>query len=151
MAGNAAQEILQAFGRAVGLDDLAFDDGGHCALAIDDKTVINIEHDAPHDRLLLYSLIGTPEGDLSAAYGEVLRANYLGIETRGPTFGLRPEDGALVLSQFLPLAALDLPTFEAALQNFVGVAEDWTGRLPALGVEPPPAASPSPGSLRDLA
>lgn len=151
MAGNAAQDILQAFGRAVGLDDLAFDEGGHCALAIDDKTVINIEHDAPRERLLLYSLIGTPDGDLSAAYGAILQANYLGIETRGPTFGLRPDDGSLVLSQFLPIATLDLPTFETALQNFVGVTEDWTGRLPALGAAAPVAASPAPGSLRDLA
>ena len=147
MAGNAAQDILQAFGRAVGLDDLAFDGGGHCALAIDDKTVINIEHDAPRERLLLYSLIGTPVGDLSAAYGAILQANYLGIETRGPTFGLRPDDDALVLSQYLPLATLDLPTFEAALQNFVGVTEDWSARLPGLGA---PASEPAPSPLGSL-
>ena len=145
MTRDPAQAVLQAFGRQIGIDGLAFEDG-HCALAID-RTMINIEHDAPRERLLLYSLIGMPGGDLAAAYGAILRASYLGVETKGPTFGLRPEDGALVLSQFLPVASLDAPTFEAALQNF-SVTEDWTSRLPGLGrVEPVRAHSPV-GSLR---
>ena len=142
---NSAQEILGAFARQVGIDDLAFEDG-HCALAID-KIVINIEHDAPRDRLLLYSLIGMPGGDLAASYRAILRANYLGVETKGTTLGLRPDDGALVLSQFLP-ATVDLPGFEATLQNFLEVTEAWTARLPELGAAAP-ASSPSPaGSLR---
>jgi len=144
MANDPAQAVLEAFGRQVGID-LAFEDG-HCALAID-KIVINIEHDRPRDRLLIYSLIGTPGGDLAVAYGAILQANYLGVGTKGPSFGLRPDDSALVLSQFLP-ASVELPVFEATLQNFVEVTEQWTMRLPELGVAEP-ASSPSPaGSLR---
>jgi hypothetical protein len=147
MATDTAQAVLESFGRQVGIEGLGFDEGGHCALAIDDKTVVNIEHDVPRERLLLYSLIGAPGGDLAAAYGAILRANYLGVETRGPTFGLRPDDDALVLSQYLPLVTLDLPTFEAALQNFVGVTEDWSARLPGLGA---PASEPAPSPLGSL-
>ena len=148
MAGNVAQAVLEAFGRQVGLEGLGFDDDGFCVLAIDDKTVINIEHDAPRERLLLYSLIGTPAGDLAAAYGVILRANYLGVETKGPTFGLRPADGALVLSQFLPLATLDPPSFESALQNFVEVTESWSAGLPKLGVAESAAPASPIGALR---
>jgi Tir chaperone protein (CesT) family len=130
MANDPAQAVLEAFGRQVGID-LAFEDG-HCALAID-KIVINIEHDRPRDRLLIYSLIGTPGGDLAVAYGAILQANYLGVGTKGPSF--------------LP-ASVELPVFEATLQNFVEVTEQWTMRLPELGVAEP-ASSPSPaGSLR---
>jgi hypothetical protein len=83
--------------------------------------------------LLLYSLIGRPVGNPAAVYKALLRAQYLGVESGGMTFGLRPGDDAVVLSRGLDLATLDVATFQAALQAFVDTAEAWMARLPGLG------------------
>jgi hypothetical protein len=126
------QQLLASFGREVGLSDLAFDDEGHCVLGIDD-VVVNLEYDQSAGRLLLYSHIGRPSGDLAAVHASLLRASYLGGGTAGLTFGLRPTDDAVVISRWLETAVLDPPMFQAALQVFVDTAEAWTARLPELG------------------
>ena len=131
MSGRA-QAVLTEFAWTVGLDDLAFDADGHCVLGID-AVIVNLERDEEGGMVVLYSVIGRPGGDATAVHRALLRAQYLGVETRGMTFGLRPEDDAVVLSRALDLATLDVASFQAALQAFVDMAEAWTARLPELG------------------
>lgn len=147
-AGDGMQELLAMFGRHIGLAGLAFDERGHCVLGIDD-VVVNLEYDQPGGRLLVYGLIGRPEGDLADVYAALLRANYLGMAGTGMSLGLRPDDDGVVLSRWLDAALLDLPAFEAALQAFVDTAEAWTARLAGLGTEASAGHPlPMPGGLR---
>jgi hypothetical protein len=41
----------------------------------------------------------------------------------------------IVLSLFVPLASLDLRGFTRTVEGFITVAEQWTARMPHLGVE----------------
>ena len=147
-AGGGMQGLLAAFGRQVGLDDLAFGEDGHCVLAID-GVIVNLECDERRGLLLIYAALGMPDGDLAAVHAALLHANYLGIETNGMTLALRPQDNMLVMSRWLDTRPLDLQDFEAALQAFVDTAEAWTARLPGLGAGVAAASgSPAPGALR---
>jgi hypothetical protein len=131
-----AQAVLAEFGRTVGLDDPTFDADGHCVLGID-AVIVNLERDEEGGVLLLYSLIGRPVGNPAAVYAALLRAQYLGVESGGMTFGLRPGDDAVVMSRGLDLATLDVATFQSVLQAFVDTAEAWMARLPELDAASP--------------
>jgi hypothetical protein len=127
-------QILAAFGHTIGLEDLAVDADGYAALAIDDRLIVNLERVPNGERVLLYSAVGKPAGDLLESYAMLLEANFLGRGTFGATLGLSPDSDMIVLSQFVPLAALDLSGFTSALEVFVNAAEQWTARMAHLGV-----------------
>jgi hypothetical protein len=129
---HAAQELLGEFGRSTGLGELALDEDNYCALLIDDGLVINMEFDEQERQLVLYSLLGEPAVEPLAAYQRLLRANYLGRECGGATFGLRP-DNSVVLSQSMALPGLDLKDFTARLERFINEVEAWTKQLAQLG------------------
>jgi len=138
--------LLQEFGRTIGIPDLDLDDEGYCILVIDEKLVINMEFDQLGQQLLIYSLVGETSGDAARVHEQMLRSNYLGRDTGGATLGLRPEDGGVVLSQWVAVPGLDLPRFTAILETFVNQVDDWTRRLPELGAtrdtESPPVEFP---------
>jgi hypothetical protein len=140
----AMHEVLADFGKQIGMADLAFDEGGHCVLAID-TTIVNMEYDEQSEFLLVYALIGRPAGNLGATYEAILRANFPGMGSNGAIFSLRPDDGGVVLSRPISTAALDPVGFGEVLESFVATAEDWTGRLQELGTAAAPNhAAPPP-------
>ena len=141
---KAIQRIFGEFGHSTGLDGLALDDDGYCCLLIDKDLVINIEHDEPGQRLVLYSVVGEA-GDRLAA---LLEANYLGQGTGGATLGLQPGSTRAVLSREVPVAGLDVPAFSAALERFVNTTEDWTRRLAAPAESAAPAYTPGASGIR---
>src|SRR5580765_2819858 len=140
--------ILAQFGRTIGLDNLALDDEGYAALAIDDKLIVNLERDPNGERVLLYCAVGEPAGSPLEAYAMLLEANYLGRGTGGATLGLASDSDMIVLSLFVPLASLDLHGFTRTVEMFITVAEQWSARMAHLGTaqhrvdEKPGAAEP---------
>ena len=150
---DAFGRILAEFGHAIGLDDLALDDEGYAALAIDDKLIVNLEREPNGERVLLYCAVGEPAGTPIEAYAMLLEANYLGRGTGGATLGLSPDSDMIVLSLFVPLASLDLPGFTRTIEMFITVAEQWAARMPYLGaggdrVDEKPGAAELPGMIR---
>ena len=149
---DTTQQIIGDFGKTVGLDDLELDEAGYCCLVIDKNLVINIELDEPERRLMLYSLVGRPGPDRLPVPNMAMEANYLGRGTGGATLGVQPEGGGIVLSRGVPLAGLDLPGFNGALERFVNTAEAWTKRLAEPAAEAEPAATaldfPPAGGIR---
>ena len=141
------QQVLREFGASVGLEDLALDETAHCALAIDDKLVVNLEADAACDRAVLYSWLGVPAGEAADVYSQLLQANYLGQGTGGATLGLQAETGGIVLSQPIELEHLDLPRFNAALEAFVNQTERWSERLAQPAPEDAAAVDEPPDTL----
>jgi hypothetical protein len=141
---HTVQGLLGEFGRTIGLDDLELDEDDYCALLIDDSLVINMEFDDAGNKLVLYSLIGEPAGERTAAYDRLLRANYLGRETGAASLSLHPDGKGVVLSQWLPMPGLDGKRFTTELERFVNQTEAWTKRLPQLAAssegEPAPAS-----------
>jgi hypothetical protein len=145
---ETVQDIIGGFGRTVGLDDLALDEAGYCCLVIDRDLVVNIELDEPGRRLMLYSAVGRPGPDRLAALTELMEANYLGQRTNGATLGSRPDSGQIVLSREVPIAALDVPGFNTALEVFVNTAEEWTKRLAEPAQTTEPDFAPPQGGIR---
>ena len=141
---HTVQALLGEFGRTIGLDGLELDEDDYCALLIDDAHVINMEFDEAGKKLVLYSLIGEPMGERTAAYDQLLRANYLGRETGAASLGLHPDGRGVVLSQWLPLQGLDGERFTMELERFVNQTESWTKRLPQLGTNSGGDAAPAP-------
>jgi hypothetical protein len=129
---HAAQDLLAEFGRSIGLGEFALDEDNYCALLIDEGLVINIEFDERERQLVLYSLLGEAAGDQLAVYERLLKANYLGRECGGATFGIRP-DQSVVLSQSLAVPGLELKDFTARLERFINEVEAWTKQMPQLG------------------
>jgi hypothetical protein len=142
-------DILAEFGRKTGTDGLALDDQGHCAIGVGDSIAVNLEDDG-QGLVVMYAVVGMAGGDLAATYRALLEANFLGMQGRGTTLGLRPGTGAVVLSQLLSSESLDQAGFETVLEAFVTTAEDWARRLEALetGSKPAPPSGPMIGSLR---
>jgi hypothetical protein len=130
---DAVQQIIATFGQTIGIGDLGLDDDGYCCLVIDQDMVINIELDEAAQRLLLYSVVGRPDGE---RFPLLLEANYLGQGTDGGSLGLQPSTGAAVLSREVPVAQLDVPAFSTAPERFINLTEDWTKRLQAAGSLP---------------
>ena len=150
---DAFGQILAQFGRTIGLDDLALDDEGYAALAIDNKLIVNLERDPNGERVLLYCAVGEPAGTPLEAYAMLLEANYLNRGTGGATLGLAPGSDMIVLSLFVPLASLDLPRFTRTIETFLTAAEQWSARMPHLGsgdprTEEKSGAAETPGMIR---
>ncbi|MBV8392259.1 MAG: type III secretion system chaperone [Alphaproteobacteria bacterium] len=146
-------QILTAFGRSIGLQDLELDGEGYAALAVDDKLIVNLERAPDGEQVLLYCAVGKPGGTPLEAYAMLLEANYLGRGTGGATLGLASDSDMIVLSQFVPLASLDLPGFARAMEMFITVAEQWSARMPhlgsdILGADEKPGAAEQPAMIR---
>lgn len=129
----AVEAVLTDFGRLIGIADLEFDGRDRCILSFDDAMVVTIELEEANRRLLIYSSLGEPSGDLPGAYAELLRANYLGGQDGGAMLGLQPDGKAITLSQWVATPGLDATEFRATLERFVNAAEAWGKRLPQLG------------------
>lgn len=140
---HTVQGLLGEFGRTIGLDGLELDEDDYCALLIDNSLVVNMEFDEAGKKLVLYSLIGEPNGERTAAYDQLLRANYLGRETGAASLGLHPDGKGVVLSQWLPMHGLDGERFTTELERFVNQTEAWTKRLPELGANAGGKAAPA--------
>jgi hypothetical protein len=112
---DAVQQIIVTFGQTIGIGDLGLDDDGYCCLVIDPDMVINIELDEAAQRLLLYSVVGRPDGE---RFPLLLEANYLGQGTGGGSLGLQPNTGSAVLSREVPLTQLQAADSEPVANTY---------------------------------
>ena len=129
MSLSVMENILAEFGAAIGIPDLRPDAEQRCNLMFDDVAV-SFELAAGDDSLYIYSLLGdVPETGAEAAYADLLAANYSFGGTGGSTLSVDPGSGSIVLIREERLEALRLPTFEAVVQDFVNVAEQWMHRI----------------------
>lgn len=143
---NSIQALLAEFGRSIGITDLAFDASGYCILVFDDALVVNMEIDEAEQGLLLYSLVGNPAGEPGIIYEALLRANFRASQQDAPIFGMADGKG-ITLSKRIPLAGLELSSFNSALEQFVNAVEHWTARLPQLGASAPEPETAMPASF----
>ena len=129
MSMAAMQSILKEFGASVGIPDLEPDDEQRCNLMFDD-VALSFELGLGDESIYVYSLLGAvADDDARAVYAELLHANYAFAATRGSTLSVDPQSGGIVLMREEPLDNLRLPKFEAVIEEFVTVAEQWMQRI----------------------
>ena len=129
MSESALRSLIGEFGKAVGLDELAFDDQQRCNLMFDDVPV-SFELGSGEDSLYIYSVLGAEaEEGAEALYSDLLKANYAFAQTGGATLALDPAGGGIVLMREEPLETLRLPRLESLVENFVNVAERLMANL----------------------
>ena len=111
-------ELIADFAARHGVDGLAAEDGA-AALDIDG---IAVTLAAAGDRLAATAEIGNPPAEGAAAFADLLLEANLASEAY---FAKNPGTGQYVALRRLPLSALDLDAFDAALESLVNLAETW--------------------------
>ncbi len=119
-------ELLNNFGSRNGIEDLA-PEKGYCCLMFDD-IVVNIEEN--NGNIFFYTPVGElpPEGG-EEIYKALAKANFFFMGTQGATLSADPDSGMILLAYMTPACALDDTSFDKTVENFVNVAEEWSGKI----------------------
>jgi hypothetical protein len=122
--------LLAAYGRSIGIPDLALDPQSVCRLVFDGDLAVNLEPVAGSDRLHVYSdLSGLPSPDHALVYRELMEAHLFGRSTGPAYFGCDSGLGQLFLVIPLETAGLDPARFSVHLDRFVEQARFWRAKL----------------------
>src|SRR3954469_9913973 len=82
-------ELLQSFGKSIGLPGAAPDADGYCAMSFDDL-VVHFQYD--EDELTIFSQIGEVDEDRTEGiYGMLLAANMFWQGSKGTTISVDPD------------------------------------------------------------
>ncbi|MCX5769441.1 MAG: type III secretion system chaperone [Candidatus Hydrogenedentes bacterium] len=126
-----ANQLVMEFGAMLTVDGLQLDpDNNSCVLLFDQEILLNIEYDAPADRMIFYVYLGElPQANAEPLLRELLSANLFWMRTRGATLALEEGTNGIILLYAHPLEDLDKAKFEAVVQNVVQQAENWKKRV----------------------
>jgi beta-galactosidase GanA len=117
---NAA---IKAFADAARVDGLALDEQDSCSVLIRERIDVDLIFDEAGERLVIETPLGfLPETGRTDLMLRLAQANRLGVETRGGTLAMGPDDG-IVLMRELPHAEFDYPLLEKALVEQIETAD----------------------------
>jgi hypothetical protein len=128
---SSYQQALEELGAILGIEKLAPDASGLCALAIDNTTVY-ITDVEPFGEILLAAEIGFLAVPLQpSAAVLLLAANTQVQQTSGAALGVT-DLGAVTLSRMVPVEGCNGRQLERTLERFVNAAETWRGNIQNL-------------------
>ncbi len=117
-------ELMDAFGKAIGAE-LAPPENGSVMMEVDDMPVV-IQEIAAFDAVVLMAPVGKPPPeDQVQLLTAMLNANHLFAGTAGGTLSRDPETGMFCLCRMLPLSAIEVEAFVAAVESFINTMETW--------------------------
>lgn len=130
------EQTLRELGEHYGLTGLALDETGSCALLLDGRQRVEIEHRPERGAIYLRLLLGLPALD-EAAIGALLRrlleACLLGEATFGAVFAIDEDDRLSLQRRVVLRQGLRVSSLAAALEDLYGVARHVTTEL---GLDP---------------
>ena len=86
MGRSHACGLLRAFGEAIGIPSLSFDESGSCCLVFDADILVNIAFEERLGRLVLFSYLGAAPGyGQGQALSMLLQGNFFWQGTDGAT------------------------------------------------------------------
>jgi hypothetical protein len=133
-------ELLTAFGTAIGMPNLATEENGVCVLVFDGRTNLYLLVDHTTENLVLWSTIATlPADKAEPVLRALMRANLFWTGTQGATLGLMPDSDAVVLAIRRPIDGVDADGLRDLLELMMG-------RIEALA---PVAAGDAPSSAEN--
>ncbi len=108
----------------------AYDDRDAWLLAFDDETMLDIEHDAVEDRLVIAGGIWVvADAARLAVYEMLLQYNYLWTETGGLRMALDGLPGQVVLMFELPVSGIGASRLSRVLDKMAGIQRTWRQAL----------------------
>ena len=122
-------EVVAGLAKEVGLDELAPDESGYCALEGEDGRVIHLQREG--DELLLMTALGrlpTGEGRLGVVEA-LLAANAFWTGTRGATISCELTSDTALIARRLPLAEIAKDGLFAVLEAFLAAVEECSQHL----------------------
>ncbi|THF58094.1 CesT family type III secretion system chaperone [Pseudothauera rhizosphaerae] len=130
-----------------GIDGLALNPEGVCALRYGDRAEIVFELPEDSDVLHLYCPVApVPEADQAAFYRRLLEWNMFGLETRGASFAVDRGSERAMLCYALPIEGTDVLAFQNTVGNFAEVSERFCDEL--HGASTPAAGTAAMQGLR---
>ena len=111
-------QLIADFSERHGIANLAAEDNA-AALEIDGIVITLV---ATGDALLISAGIGEPPSEGRAEFAELMLEANLQSEA---FFAKEPENGVYILVRRLQLLALDVESFDVALEQVVNLAETW--------------------------
>lgn len=126
---KAAETLLSDFGRAVGIDELAFDENRCVRLTFDEQEIV-IEHVEDQAEFLLHANIGElpPVAD-AGLYEKLLMANHTAAAGGLGTIGINRATRQIVYLDRVTLRALTQQQFQDTLAKVVDRVEFWCKAL----------------------
>ena len=120
------KELVSAFGKACGLDEINIDDNGFAMMQADDILLTFMEVSATRQIVMFADIAEKSEETRGRLYESLLQAQYLGDSTGGAVFAISP-DGKIVLYRVDTLADLDVERFAKTVENFLNIVDMWRG------------------------
>lgn len=140
---------LERFGASIGIDHLAPDVDGSCALLFDSRDEVTFTHDKEDHALFMYCEIGDASGLSKDACLALLEASLLGAETGGAALSVHKALGRVVLWKRFDDNALSPDTLSMAVNAFLAQVQAWKKKLTELCSVSGETEAPSGGSSLD--
>ncbi|MDR2892627.1 MAG: type III secretion system chaperone [Deltaproteobacteria bacterium] len=134
--GVLFSSLIGAIAKDIGIPEAAASPDGIFRLEVEGTPLSIMQRG---ESILLYTSLGslpTDEVSANAIRNVLLGANVLFQETRGATFGIVPEDGAIVLCWQTPMQGLGDADFIKMTEAFFILVEDWMKRLDEVISQP---------------
>lgn len=115
-----ANDLIGELAQRTGLPALRLSTEGTASLQADGATTLHIEHDAPGNRLHLYTPLGAPPSTgREACFGRLLEANLFGLQTGGGSVAFHRPSNQLLLTRTMDLESTDITALETALEQML--------------------------------
>ena len=118
-------EWMEGFGSGFGLDGFAPNKDGVYRVDIDGMEISFAELADPSRVLMWAKVCEPPEKGQELLYRVMLEAMFMGQATGGGGFSVDTESGGVFLQRTDPLATFSLEAFNATLERFVNILEQW--------------------------
>jgi len=132
-------ELIDDFGKRLGLDEFQPDEDGLCELHTDDFTV-TLQHVPETEMVLTTGLLCELGPDPSAAFFRtLLEANFMYNSTHGATISVDPTNDCVMISRYDRLNQIDGAVFFETVKAFMKAMLEWKSwfqaEAPAAGVK----------------
>ena len=145
---------LAELGGQAGIQSLALNDEGICAIRYNNKINVDVEYPDQSEKVYLNCpMLPVPDDDSERdrVFDEIMRLNFFAMETRGAVFAIDERDESLVLCYGHLVSDLDCVSFMNLLGNFIETADKWYDRLNEEKKTPPAGEAPQAFSpIRDF-
>lgn len=136
---QAVNHMLEEVAARTGVSGLRLNDAGLCGLSYIDDLELVLECPENSPLLYLYApLAPLPDQGAEVLFRQILKANFLGLETGGASFAIHERYNSVMLCH---REAIDLLEgnhgLEMLLSNFIAMASHWKKAFqPACSLEP---------------
>ena len=122
------ENLLDRFGRQLGLGKLKFDENGVCRLVFDEQFNADIELADDGASFYMYAVVGKiPPDNRESFYLELLSAHLFGTGTGGGTFAVDRSRDEVVFNRSFSQDLTDPDMFAREVERFVNYLELWAG------------------------